>query len=106
VARDGTRRRATIGASLGVALAAALLGGLLAGEVDIDFADLVLVLAVKLGFSDDAERLTDSVLWAIRFPRVLSGALVGAVLGWAGAGLQGAFCNQMHRHILSGFRVL
>ncbi len=88
------RRRATVAvASAGLAIA--VVTGLLVGDVDIDFADLIHVLGQKLGLNDDPERLSDSVLWAIRFPRVLSGAAVGAVLGVAGAGLQGTFRNQM-----------
>jgi iron complex transport system permease protein len=35
------------------------------------------------------------VLWAIRFPRVLSGLLAGAGLGVAGVALQGTFRNRM-----------
>jgi iron complex transport system permease protein len=57
--------------------------------------DLFHMLARRLGLTDDPERLTDSVLWAIRLPRVLSGAVVGGGLGVAGAALQGTFRNQM-----------
>ncbi len=37
----------------------------------------------------------DSVLWDIRFPRVVLAALVGASLGGAGAAMQGTFSNPL-----------
>lgn len=37
----------------------------------------------------------DSVLWAIRFPRVVLGILVGVCLGCAGAAMQGVFGNPL-----------
>ncbi len=78
-----------------VALAASLFVGLLAGATDIGIGDLVHVFRRRFGLVEGPDRLSDSVLWAIRIPRVLTGALVGACLGLAGAALQGAFRNPM-----------
>ncbi|MCL4182168.1 MAG: iron ABC transporter permease [Burkholderiaceae bacterium] len=38
---------------------------------------------------------TEAVIWSIRLPRVLAGALVGAALGAAGAAFQGMFRNPL-----------
>jgi iron complex transport system permease protein len=80
---------------LGIGLLALMVAGLLSGAVAAGPTDLFHMLARRLGLTDDPERLTDSVLWAIRLPRVLSGAVVGGGLGVAGAALQGTFRNQM-----------
>jgi len=82
-------------AVLGIGLLALMVAGLLSGAVAIGPGDLIHMLGNRLGLTDDAERLTDSVLWAIRLPRVLSGAVVGAGLAVAGTALQGTFRNQM-----------
>jgi iron complex transport system permease protein len=81
--------------TLSVALLVLAVVGLLSGAVAVSPADLFHMLGRRLGISDDPERLTDSVLWAIRLPRVLAGAVVGAGLGAAGAALQGTFRNHM-----------
>ncbi len=89
------RRRAIAAAVLAVTLLALVVVGLLSGAVAVSPADLVTMLERSLGITDDPAQLTDSVLWAIRLPRVLSAAVVGGGLGVAGAGLQGTFRNQM-----------
>jgi ABC-type Fe3+-siderophore transport system permease subunit len=43
---------------------------------------------------------------AVARDRTRRRATIGASLGGAGAGLQGAFRNQMYRHVLTGFRAL
>jgi len=90
-----SRRRATATTALGLALLAVVALGLLSGAVAASPADLFHMLGGRLGITDDPARLTDSVLWAIRMPRVLSGLVVGVGLGAAGAALQGTFRNQM-----------
>jgi len=95
-ARSQARRRHIVAlAVLGAGLAGAIVAGLLAGSVPMGANDILHAFAVNLGISDDPERLTDSVLWAIRLPRVIGGAMVGAALGVTGAGLQGMYRNQM-----------
>jgi iron complex transport system permease protein len=90
-----SRRRGAAVTILGVVLLALVAVGLLSGAVAVSPADLFHMLGRKLGITDDPERLTDKVLWAIRLPRVLAGAVVGAGLGAAGAALQGTFRNHM-----------
>lgn len=80
---------------LGIGLLVLMVLGLLSGAVAVGPADLFHMLGRRLGLTDDPQRLTDSVLWAIRLPRVLAGAVVGGGLAVAGAALQGTFRNQM-----------
>ncbi|MDF1595664.1 MAG: iron ABC transporter permease [Acidimicrobiia bacterium] len=94
VGRLRTRRSLGL-AGLLVALVGLMTAGMLMGAVSVGVGDLVHAFGVHLGFLDEPARLTDSVLWAIRLPRVLAGAFVGAGLGATGAALQGTFRNHM-----------
>lgn len=76
-----------------VSVVAVFLIGMLAGSVDVDLGDLWHLVRYRFGVGE--EQLTDSVLWAIRLPRVLAGLIVGAGLGVAGVALQGVFRNRM-----------
>lgn len=69
--------------------------GMLAGSVPVTVADLWHMVGTRLGLWDGPDRLSDSVLWAIRLPRVLAGLVAGAGLGAAGVALQGIFRNPM-----------
>jgi iron complex transport system permease protein len=80
---------------LGLGVLAVAMLGMLAGSVAVGLSDVGHVFGVRLGLIEDDGRLADSVLWAIRFPRVLSGLLAGAGLGVAGVALQGTFRNRM-----------
>ncbi len=93
-AEQSRRRRATF-LGLTAALLAAVLAGLLSGAVAIGVGDLWHMAGVRLGVTEDTGRLADSVLWAIRLPRVLAGIVTGAGLGVAGVALQGTFRNPM-----------
>lgn len=93
--REQSRRRLVAFWVLGGALLAVAVTGLLSGSVDIGVGDLWHMVGIKTGLSDDGERLSDSVLWAIRLPRVLAGVVVGTGLGVAGVALQGTFRNRM-----------
>jgi iron complex transport system permease protein len=68
---------------------------MLVGSVRVTPADLWHMFRVRLGLVLGADRLTDSVLWAIRLPRVVAGLVAGAGLGAAGVALQGSFRNPM-----------
>ena len=89
-------------AVLGVLLVAAVAAGLLLGAVSIGPADVGRVLLDKLGLRDGAGTQAESVLWAIRLPRVLAGIMVGAALGVAGAALQGVYRNPLAEPYLLG----
>ncbi|MGA9596262.1 MAG: iron ABC transporter permease [Acidimicrobiia bacterium] len=84
-----------VGWVLGAGLVAVLLVGMIAGAVAVTPADVWHMAGVRLGLIDEPDRLTDSVLWAIRLPRVLAGLVAGAGMGAAGVALQGAFRNPM-----------
>jgi iron complex transport system permease protein len=43
----------------------------------------------------DLDRVAESVLWNVRFPRIVPALLVGASLGCAGALMQGVFGNPL-----------
>ncbi len=82
------------------------LGGLLAsvavlslglGAASISPGQVVAILGAKVGVALpwSFEASQEAVLWSIRLPRVLLGALVGGGLGIAGAALQGMFRNPL-----------
>ncbi len=80
---------------LALGLITVILGGLLAGSVAVALTDLWHMAGSRLGLVEDQDRLTDSVLRAIRLPRVLAGVVAGAGLAVAGVALQGSFRNRM-----------
>jgi iron complex transport system permease protein len=88
-------RAHTVGWILGLSLVGVVLVGMIAGSVSVTPADVWHMVGVRVGLIDGPERLTDSVLWAIRLPRVLAGLVAGAGLAAAGVALQGAFRNPM-----------
>jgi iron complex transport system permease protein len=81
-----------------VALAAAVVVGLAVGPVSIDPAGVAREIADRIpGVSIDSG-LTPreaTIVWDIRFPRVVLGLLVGAMLAVSGASYQGAFRNPL-----------
>ena len=57
---------------------------------------LAIVLShLGLGSGEAVDPQQDAILWAIRLPRVLLGALVGGALAISGAALQGVFRNPL-----------
>ena len=92
----------TIGVLAVVGAAAA---GLLVGPADIDVWGVFLAIADALPLVDIDHGLTDvehTVLFEIRFPRVVLGGLVGAILAVAGAAYQGVFRNPLADPYLLG----
>lgn len=83
------------GLVLAAGLVAVTVVGMLAGSVALGLGDVWHMIGVRVGFIDEPDRLTDSVLWAIRLPRILGGLVAGAALGVSGVALQGAFRNRM-----------
>lgn len=84
-------RRAFV-ATLGLALALAFAGSLAFGPARLSPEALWLGLTGRAG---QLSALDDTVLFSIRLPRAIAGALVGAVLGLCGAGMQGLFRNPL-----------
>jgi len=102
VTADGRRglfrpRRRGVVAALGVLLGAAVALNLGMGTVVIPPSEVLGALSDRLGLSlgSPPSSLADSVVWDIRMPRVLLGALGGAAFGVAGAVLQGVFRNRL-----------
>lgn len=98
------RRRAPFLVGAAVLLGAALTGltlgpaGLDVGEVLASLADLIPGVTTGGGLDD----LGRTILFEIRFPRVVLGALVGATLALAGAAYQGVFRNPLADPYLLG----
>ncbi len=101
LARGGvTRPRRGVPWLLTVGLAAVLLlltltsAGL--GAYEIPPGDVLSSVAHRAGLGGGAlDRVPESVLWNVRFPRIVLALLVGASLGCAGALTQGVFGNPL-----------
>nr|WP_241724342.1 iron ABC transporter permease [Dietzia sp. E1] len=72
--------------------------GLTAGGVLLDLLDRLPLLAVDSGLTERQQ----VILWEIRIPRVVLGAIVGATLAIAGATYQGVFRNPLADPYLLG----
>lgn len=95
----GLPRLRWLPAAIGVlALLAAGLLGVLVGPAHIGVGT---VLQALIG-STSVDPGQSSILWQLRFPRVVLGALVGAMLATAGAGYQGVFRNPLADPYLLG----
>ncbi len=96
------RLRLVIGAAsvLGVAVLAALIG-----PADLSLGDSLREILSRVPFVDVTSGLTDlerEILWSWRLPRIVLGALVGAVLSVSGAAYQGVFRNPLADPYLLG----
>lgn len=100
IGRIGRARRATVGLAVGgaVALGLALVLGVALGTVAISPADTVAILAERL-FGIDLGRAwspaTETIVWDLRLPRVLTSMVVGGGLAVAGATFQGLLRNPL-----------
>jgi iron complex transport system permease protein len=86
-------------------LVVALLTGALVGPAGLTARGVVLELVGALPLVDVDSGLSaqqQAILWQIRLPRVVLGALVGAMLAVAGAAYQGAFRNPLADPYLLG----
>jgi iron complex transport system permease protein len=96
----GLPRLPWVWAAIGVAaLIAAALVGVLVGPVHIGAGT---VLQALLGQSSAIDPGQASILWSLRFPRVVLGAIVGGMLACAGAAYQGVFRNPLADPYLLG----
>jgi len=90
------------GIALSAALAAALVASVLlssvVGQLPITPAELVgsvlRSVGVDTGWAPD-DRLVESTIWIVRFPRIVMGLAVGAALAVAGAVMQAIFGNPL-----------
>ncbi len=84
-------------ALLGVGVAGFAALNLAMGAVAVPPADVVTIVARKLGWAigDEPTFQASAVVWNIRVPRTITGVAVGAGLGAAGAALQGLFRNPL-----------
>src|SRR4030095_17007420 len=86
-----------------VFLAAALLIGALVGPVHLGVIDVVhATFAHIFGLHSPLSGPDDAILWPLRLPRVVLGALVGGTLAAAGAAYQGVFRNPLADPYLLG----
>ena len=86
-------------------LAASLVVGALVGPVHIGLVDALQSAAARIPFLHVRTPLSpadEAILWDIRIPRVVLGALVGAMLATAGASYQGVFRNPLADPYLLG----
>ncbi|MGH8606823.1 MAG: FecCD family ABC transporter permease [Gammaproteobacteria bacterium] len=82
-----------------VLLVATALAGIRYGVADLSYSRILDVVLVETGLRPEDQTALSAqeraIIWHIRLPRVLTGALVGAALALSGALLQGLFRNPM-----------
>src|SRR5438128_616564 len=84
-------------------LACALLTGVLVGPVDLGALNVVrATFAHMFGLRSPLSGAEDAILWQLRLPRVILGAVVGGTLAAAGAAYQGVFRNPLADPYLLG----
>jgi iron complex transport system permease protein len=83
----------------GVFVLCTALLGLLISSVHFSIAVIIDVLSTNLLgmtiFSEEIEKTAETIIWEIRFPRVLLALFVGAALSLAGAAFQGLLRNPL-----------
>jgi iron complex transport system permease protein len=90
-----SRPRVWIPAALAF-LFVALLTGAIVGPIDLGAWQVVrATVAHVVGTGNPLQGAEDAVLWEIRLPRVILGALVGGTLALCGAAYQGVFRNPL-----------
>ncbi|WP_409472486.1 FecCD family ABC transporter permease [Streptomyces sp. HC307] len=66
------------------------------GAYPVPVGDVLGSVSHKIGLGGaESDRVAESVLWNVRFPRIVLALLVGASLGCAGALMQGVFGNPL-----------
>ncbi len=98
--RGGGRSQLLILAASAAALAAVIVVAIAVGSVTVT--PDVVVSAVRKGLAGERLRPLETVVWQLRFPRVLLAGLVGAGLALAGAVFQGVFRNPLADPYLIG----
>ena len=101
----GPRLRPSILIGSLMVLAGALAAGLLIGPVSLPIGGTLAEIADRLPLVTIDSGLDDrqaAIVWELRFPRVLLGAMVGAALSVSGAAYQGVFRNPLADPYLLG----
>jgi len=96
--QDRRRQRGRMMLALVVAtLLVAVLASFAVGPLRLPPLDVLKAIAVRLGMLEPSQVSARdlAVVWQLRIPRVLLGAMVGAALAMAGASLQGLFGNPL-----------
>ena len=93
------RRKAVVLTALTAAVVAVLAFSLTLGRYDMDFGQLLALLAAPFTGGDALQTADANVFFTIRLPRVLAALIVGAALSGAGCAFQGIFKNPMVRII-------
>ena len=91
-------RGITLSISLVVALVAAILLSSAVGQLPISPAEIVGSVLRALGVQNGwapTDRIVESTIWIVRFPRIVMGLAVGAALAVAGAVMQAIFGNPL-----------
>lgn len=89
----------------GAALAAVMLGSLLVGSAGLPAGGVLLAVLAKVPLihvHDGLGQLGNAIVYEIRAPRVVLGAIVGAMLAMAGGAYQGVFQNPLADPYLLG----
>jgi len=98
-----TRLRPVVVVLAIVALLAAMLGSVLLGAIDLGAGRVLREIFAELtGGSSPLTARESAILWELRVPRVVLGALVGAALATSGAAYQGVFRNPLADPYLLG----
>ncbi|NYF35142.1 iron ABC transporter permease [Stenotrophomonas sp. JAI102] len=97
VSSPARRRGATVLIWAAVGLLIAIIASFAVGPLRLPPMEVLQAIGVKLGLADPASVSTRdlAVVWQLRIPRALLGAMVGAALAMAGASLQGLFGNPL-----------
>ncbi|WP_416966986.1 FecCD family ABC transporter permease [Streptomyces sp. 4F14] len=96
VGGGGRRREWWLGVGLVVGLVVLVPVAAGTGAYPIPLGDVVGSVGHRVGlWGGELDRVAESVLWNVRFPRIVLALLVGASLGCAGALMQGVFGNPL-----------
>ncbi|WP_233268795.1 FecCD family ABC transporter permease [Mucilaginibacter lacusdianchii] len=92
-----SKRFSLILVALALVLVIAIIISACLGAVHIRFGEFMSIMAYRLGIDKQIhyQPQQEAVLFALRFPRVMLGILIGAALGVSGAAMQGLFRNPL-----------
>ena len=95
------RRKRIIAAACALLIFPLSLAYVSSGIIDISWAQTLRILAAGFPAADSGDT-AGAVIWLIRLPRIVAGALVGAGLALTGAACQGIFRNSLADPYMTG----